>query len=255
MSFGLCNQTWENDATNAWLTSMATYRRMATVTAVRSSFNILEVSDLGTPVAQIIHSTDLFSILDTILTPAQIGTLNKTSPTYALSDYLFELLHFASSPSAQAMSQPVQILRNLLVTPLYLCNAVILTGTSSMATLQTGLPAENQLLGADAIRVTRAVPGQLTVWIYIASAGTILLTAFIVICVSSRVQTPKTSSFPIADFLMLTRVDTRGWRAGMDCSSTSFNHSDVFASIQKVGDNNEILRWAGDVSLYPNRVK
>ena len=255
MGFGLCNQTWENDATNVWLTSMATYRRKATVTAVRSSFDILEVSDLSTPVAQVIHPTDLFSILDTILTPAQIGTSNQTSPAYALSDYLFELLHLASSPSAQAMTQPVQILRNLLVTPLYLCNAVILTGTSSMATLQTGLPAENQLLGADAIRVTRAVPGQLTVWIYIASAGTILLTAFIVICVSSRVQTPKTSSFPIADFLMLTRVDTRGWRDGLSCGSTSFEHDGIFASVQKFGDNSEILRWASNFSLDPNRMK
>lgn len=230
---------------------MAIYRRKATVIASRSSSNILEVMDLSTPEAQNIDPADIFSALDIILIPARNATSNKSSPAYMLSNYLSHFLGYSSDPSSQMLTTPLQFLRNLLAIPLYLCNPVM-TGGSSITTQQPNLPAENQLIGADAIGLTRAVPGGRTAKIYTESAGAILLVTFNVICISSRAEIPKTSSFPIADFLMLTKAVRRGWQDGAPPSLSSFKHDDVFIWVQKSGDNKEILSSAGSVNLYPN---
>ena len=230
---------------------MAIYRRKVTVIASRSSSNILEVMDLSTPEVQLIDPADLFSALDIILMPARNATSNKSSPAYMLSNYLSHFLGYSSDPSSQMLTTPLQFLRNLLAIPLYLCNP-IMTGGSSITTQQPNLPAENQLIGADAIGLARAVPGERTVKVYRASAGAILLVTFIVICISSRAEIPKTSSFPIADFLMLTKAVKTGWNDEAPPGLSSFKHDDIFIWVKKSGDSKEILSSAGSVDLYPN---
>jgi hypothetical protein len=246
-SVGLCNQTWPQNDTNVWITAMAIYRRKATVIASLSSWDILEATDLSAPEAQYINSVDLFSALDTILTPTRNAGSDQNSSAYMRTEDLYRFLNFSSMPNAEASSLPVQYLRNLLVLPLYLCNPVTASGTGSITAQQTNLPVENQLTAADATKVTRAVPGQQTVWIYIASAGTILLITFIVILIFSPVDISKTSSFPIADFLMLSRAD------GTAASFNSFKHDDIFAFVKTPGNNKEILNCAGKFRLYPNQ--
>jgi hypothetical protein len=229
---------------------MTVYRRKATIVASRASWNLLDVQDLSTPSLQDIGPDDLFTILDLILSPTQNSTVNQNSSSYDLSNYLFQFLHLLSKPNAQISKQPLQCLRNLLTIPLYLCNPVTFTNSTSITSPQTDLPAENQLLGADAVSATRAVPGIWTVWTYIAAAGSILLMCLVVIGVNSRIETPETSSIPFADLLVLARAHGTNGKEDGGNTAAHAKYDDLFDSVKKSGDDEGILRLACGVKVY-----
>jgi hypothetical protein len=228
---------------------MSIYRRKATFTASRVSWNLLEVKDMGAPSLQDISPADLFTIVDLVLSPSQNATTNQNSSSYDLSGYLFQFLHLSSKTNAQISTQPLLDLRNLLTIPLYICNPVTFTGNSSITSAQTDLPEENQLQGADAVSATRAVPGSWTVWTYIASAGTILLLCSIIIGINSIIEAPKTSSFAIADFLMLTKAHERNGIGDSSSAAGDARIDELFESVKEPGDNAEIIKRACDVKM------
>jgi hypothetical protein len=238
------------NGTFGWQTTMSIYRRKATFTASRISWNLLEVKDMGAPSLQDISPADLFIILDLILSPSQNAGTNQNSSSYDLSDYLFQFLHLSSKTNAQISAQPLLYLRNLLTIPLYLCNPVTFTGSSSITTTQTDLPAENQLQGADAVSATRAIPGSWTVWTYIAFAGAILLLCYIIISINSIIETPKTSSFAIADFLMLTKAQEANRIGDGHSAAADAKMNELFETVKKPGDNAEIIKHACDIKIY-----
>jgi hypothetical protein len=193
-----------------WTTSMTVYRRTATVSASRINWGILDAEDLSQPTLETINPSDLFTAFDAILTfvPNESST-NQCSidtPEYQLTEYLYIYLNQSTTPIHQISSAPFDYLRNLLVTPLYLCNPVVLTAADSATGIQPGLPQENYLQGSYAIPAQRAVPGRWTVWTYIASGGMTLLIMFAALAWASLTVKPESSSFPMADLLILATV-------------------------------------------------
>jgi hypothetical protein len=202
---------------------MTIYRRKATTTASRSTWVMLEIKDLTTPEPQQINPNDLFTVINSMLLPASSAT--NFSATEVLTEYLVNILELSSSPYAQMADGATLVLRNLLTIPLYLCNSVALTGASSMSTVQSQLPAENQLFGSNILAATRAVPALWTVYSYAGMAGAIVLTVVAsTIYLSWQGHRIEPSEFPIANFVGLTSVYTQASNG----HRVLIRHSEIF---------------------------
>jgi hypothetical protein len=148
LEYGFCNDAWSQNPA-AVRTSMTIYRRKATTKASRSTWAMLEIKDLTTPEPPQINSNDLFTVINSMLLPASnTSSATNFSATEVLTEYI-NILELSLSPYAQMADGATLVLRNLLTIPLYLCNSVALTGTSSISTVQSQLPAENQLFGSN----------------------------------------------------------------------------------------------------------
>jgi hypothetical protein len=188
-----------------WSTSMVIYRRTATTTASRLSEDILRAAELGQPEVQYMHPSDFFTIYDSVF----INPLNGSGdacltvrPEYLQTIMFYTYLNESATRIRQTNSQPLDYLRNVLATPLYLCNAVTLTASKSPHAPQSGLGEEYYTNGSAAFAQQRAVPARWTVWTYAATAGMLLLLTFVVALISCFASL-ESSSFPLVDFLTL----------------------------------------------------
>jgi len=234
---------------------MTTYRRNATTTSSRVSWETLEISNLSPPELQHIEPLGLFKVLDnTLALASNMSAEIQNTAQYQLALYLFDFLRSSSNTYSQLTNQPMLYLRNLLTLPLYLCNPVILTNITSMTTAQTQLPLENQLLGSDAIGLVRAIPSRWTVYTYIGTAGAIIAIDFIVIIFqTSRVKMPNTSSFPLVDFLTLTSVEWRDLESARESRIKDIRHEDIFESMPAKRSDRDYLERARKIRVIPKR--
>jgi hypothetical protein len=176
------------------------------VTADRSSAAILNVSDFGEPISQNITDDDFLIAFKTML-----YTYNKThfvggacpvvGPDFQLTSTMSGL--FETSLLASEVTTPMDILRNLFVTPLFKFNAMITNyGNFSIDpnSFPAGLPGENYVTGLYARPITHVVPKAWTVQNYIAVTGFIIFFIIVMLLYTMiKYRLPETSSFPIID--------------------------------------------------------
>ncbi|KAK6542321.1 hypothetical protein TWF694_006280 [Orbilia ellipsospora] len=235
-----CNQNNSWAGSQIYTTSMVAYRRLATVTALQKDLSILDVTDLGEPTiqseAQGISPKDLFIALDTLVyhsdsTTAQ-SDCKSSKPSFQLYVFIGTRLDLLRADQAQALRLPLDLLRNLLVMPLYLYNDLIMRPGSAIPaidTVQTGLPAENYIQGAYIIASTRSIPGTWTVWTYASIGAVVLVTGFIVQLLLLRDDVPKSSGNPVVDFISFTEChdDNSGSNPDNKWNSSAFVNDDL----------------------------
>ena len=231
---------------------MSVYRRTATVACSRASWAMLHAENLGSPTPEIIDPSDLFKAFDAILTPAGKQSSDPQCPTpeSQLTNYLYIFIDQSSTPINQAINIPLDYLRNLLATPLYLCNKVMLTASDSPSAIEKDLPPENYLLGSYAIQVERAIPAKWSSITYSVLYGQILLVLFVVLITTSVFESPNTSSFPIADLWMSIKAATSERDDGEERTNepSAVQFHELFTGI-KPGDNKAILGRADKVAI------
>ncbi|KAI9648803.1 hypothetical protein NHQ30_003443 [Ciborinia camelliae] len=227
--------------------------RNETVAASRTDMTLLKAKSLGKTLVQHIPPEDFFQAYDAILTPLdQVddgGNCSSLTPQSQLTQYLYIYLNQSAYTPNLSVNTPREYLCNLLATPLYLCNPLMLTSGDSADDIQEGLPPQNYLRGSYAIPTQRAEVGSWTAWTYVALYGAILLLMLIVSAVISGYETPKSSHFPIADFLI--SMKPKEMIIGHDESereSVKIHSEDIFVGIEP-GDNKEILRRADEIRL------
>ena len=236
-----------------WNTSLTIYRRNATIAVSRTNLALLQAKDLRLPTLQLVQPTDLFQAFNAILTPLTLdtdfGDCPAGTPQFQLTKFLYIYLNQTTYQANPSVNIPQDYLRNLLATPLYLCNLMMLTTADSPETIQPGLLPENYISGSYAIPVRRAVTGTWTIWVYACSYGALLLILGLVCILTSKYEIPKSSDFPIADLLLLTSPEEMAHDevdAGTQGNKIYFE--DVFSGLQP-GDNKGILKRADQVRV------
>jgi hypothetical protein len=192
-----------------WSTFISIYHRTATVTADRSSAAILDVSDLGEPTSQNITVEDFSTAFNTMLywyneTNSVGGVCPLVGSDWQLTGTMWSL--FKTSLLALEVTTPMNILRNLFVTPLFTFNALVTNNNPFLPVdpnaIAPGLPAENYVTGSYARPITHLVPMPWTVYTYVAVTGfIILLVSGALFYTMSKYKLPEASAFPIIDHL------------------------------------------------------
>jgi len=128
LSNGTCDQKAGWDRIDIWSTFMSIYRRTATVTSDRSSAAILDVSDLGDPVSQNLTAEGFTTALNAMLYKyTETNPLGGVCPAVG-SDWQLTVAMssaFENSLLAPQISTPMNILRNLFATPLFVFNSLV----------------------------------------------------------------------------------------------------------------------------------
>jgi hypothetical protein len=201
-----------------WSTYASFYRRNATITFSRADYTIQEVTRLSTPSPLAINTSSLFDSLNSVLyrpdQPANDPRFDLSSQPYVLTAYIASRLWYSLNSNAVERNDAQDLLRNILVFPLYVFQPTLLAFSSNLAPLsadngsavQPNLPAQNYVKGAYCVSDTRAIPSLGTVLAY-AIVGAIVLLLIgagkIVACFCERVDI---SAFPQVDFGVLATV-------------------------------------------------
>jgi len=203
---GTCDAKYGWNDVDFWSTFLSIYRRTATVTADRPSTAILDVSDYGEPINQNITGDDFLIAFKTMLyayneTNSIGGACPVVGPDFQLTTTMSSL--FETSLLAPDVTIPMNILRNLFVTPLFVFNAMVTNYgnfTIDPNAIPTGLPAENYVTGSYARPIIHVVPAAWTVKTYIAVTAFFLLFVIVTFFYTMiKYGFPETSDFPIID--------------------------------------------------------
>lgn len=185
--------------------------------ANRKTNAILDVSEFGAHESQDITVEDFKLAFDSMLCPWTNSTVDLGCPTasaeWLLTQWIASILMFDAA--APFISEPLNYLRNLFATPLYLYNTMIdgigLSPVPSIVEIPSGVPKENLIKGALARPVKHLVVRRWTVVTYIAVGGFLvfMILGLLVSTIGQQVQ--KTSDFPVVDFstLSVIKQDTR----------------------------------------------
>lgn len=241
--------TGECDQPHSWneyvyrSTFIAIYRRTASFVASRSTGDILSVYNLGPAEAQHISPQNFSRAIDTMLYPWS----NSSSPQLCeivgeravLNAMMWTRL--AQGIVAGAWTGPLDDLRNLFATALFVYNPVTFTGQISINETQSGLLAENYITGSMAREGTHVVPQAWTVYVYIAVAGGILVVISVLLPWTATYKAPNTSAFPFVDCLSLNRYVTGSMTEQRDLM-------EVFVGLQQ-GKDMDVLERIANVKV------
>jgi hypothetical protein len=194
-----------------WTTYLHFYRRSATVVFSRSSFTILDVSDLSTPQSENISAASLFTALNAMLyRPNQTENsfqYDRNSARYILTQTVGADMWWSLHDAYSGLLIGKDWLRNLLVMPVYVFQPTVIAaadylrvrnpedGTSPLQ----NLPKENYVRGSYCIVDKRSVPGTKTVIGYACVAGFLLLFVVMAKWTAFRWPTMDTSNYPLLD--------------------------------------------------------
>jgi hypothetical protein len=242
---GDCSQEGSWEAFNYTATFISISRRTATVYAMRDTSTIVAWENLGEPEFQIITPSDFQTAFDVMVTP-----WNNSSLILPPSDSTVQLTAQIASTlviglAAPESSEPLDYLRNIFATPLYIFNPLLL-GLSdplpAISEVQPDLPPENYINGSYARIRVHAVPERWTVLAYVVVSGVLLFACFVGLIVGTGYEGPELSEFPFIDSLKLKWVVAGG--DGREVEDIR----EVFRGVD-LADNVEVLEHAAGVRV------
>lgn len=153
---------------------------------------------------------------------------------------------------APFISDPMDYLRNLFMTPLYLYNTMIdglgLTPVPSIVEIPSGIPKENLVKGSLARPVNHLVVQRWTVVTYISVGGFLVFVILGLLASTIGRQVQKTSDFPVLDFLTLSIVK----QDSKEQPEMPTTFDDLFGEYES-GDNERIFEQASKAKIYSKR--
>jgi hypothetical protein len=195
---------------------------LATTVYDKITDKLLKVEHVTYQNPQIITPLNLTVAIDTLLCPLNSASTicRGGQPSVGAINALFTLsiqtiLAFESGSSIGAVpsSRMVDLLQNLLVTPLLLFNPLAGPFTGAQPAFngtQKNLPKEHYFPGSLATEARYVAPEAWTVYVYVAVAGFLLLFGWILGVWTGLQCEMETSSFPFVDFLRLAWASERG---------------------------------------------
>lgn len=222
--------------------------------ADRKTNAILDVSDFGASKPQDITVEDFRLAFNSMLCPWTNATINSGCPAsstdWQLTQWIASVLLL--NTAAPFVSEPLDYLRNLFITPLYLYNTMIdgagLSPVPSITEIPSGVPEENLIQGSLAKPVNHLVVRRWTVVTYIAVGGFLvfLILGLLVSTIGRQVQ--KTSDFPVLDFSTLSIVEHDSSNQG-EVPTTL----DTLFKRCECGDSEAILEKVSKAKVYSKK--
>lgn len=249
-SAGECEpRAW--DKTPIWSTFVRVYRRTVTTVADRKTNIILDVKDLSPPEVQEITAEEFKIAFNSMLCPLtnSVGSqgCQAGSSEWHLTQWIVSVLSIDTA--APFISDPLDYLRNLFMTPLYLYNIMIdgigLNPVPSIAEIPSGVPGENLIKGSLARPVRHLVVRQWTVVTYTSVGGFLVFLILGLLVSTVGRQAQKTSDFPVLDFSTLSIMSQDS--KGQPEISTTFK--ELFRGC-KAGDSDKLLERASKARVY-----
>jgi hypothetical protein len=229
-----------------WTTYLHFYRRNATIVFPRSSFTILDVSDLSTPQSENISAASLFTAMNAMLyRPNQTENsfqYDRSSARYILTQTIGGDLWLLLPKSYSGLLIGKDWLRNVLAMPLYVFQPTVIVTADYLrvrkpedgSTPLQNLPRENYVRGSYCIVDRRSVPGARTVIGYACVARFLLLFVVMAKWVAFRWPVMDTSNYPLLDYEALTQVE--------DDSDHTVTLRDGYGPSQKAYCNSELVK-------------
>lgn len=232
------------------MTYISIYRRTATVYASRETSNIFSVEDLSEPIAQSIAAQDFLTAFDSIIIPwtGQLLQCQESRPSFELTTDLFTGLDLGLA--APESTIPLDRLRNLFATALFVSTPIFAPTTLAIDTVQPGLPAENYFQGSYATPIDHIVPAQWTAVTFTICGAVILLVIIVGMSLSYISEGPEISSFPFLNTSKL-RWERIGPQAEPGVAMSGSNLVDIYEHRDLTNDS-EVLKEAADVRVFLN---
>jgi hypothetical protein len=165
------------------------------------------VSDFGQEQVTVIEPSDIFFALDQMIWPwnaTRRSLEDSQSLKFFLTQFLGTLAYGSPSSQSGKVQPPMEILRNLLFTPIFLFNPLFIgagdLGTNSSDLSQPDLPADFYSDFSHTYLSYRATPRYGTVLAYAGTGGLLLVLIFAGLIFGLQYESTTQTSFPQVDF-------------------------------------------------------
>jgi hypothetical protein len=231
-------------------TYLSIYRRTATVYASRETSTIFSVKDFSDPIAQSIAAQDFLTAFDSVIIPwvGQPYQCQESGPSFQLTTGLFTDLDLGLE--APESTIPLDRLRNLFATALFVSTPLFVTSTLTVDTVQPDLPAENYFQGSYATPIDHIVPAQWTAITFTACGAFTFVVILVGVGLSYISKGPEISQFPFLNTSKL-RWERIGPQVEPGDAMAGSNLVDSYRNID-LTDDSEVLKRAADIKVFLN---
>jgi hypothetical protein len=194
-----------------WAISVQLYQRTSTLVCDRSTYNIVDIKELGEAQLEDLTTYNFTPAFDAFLCPvnSQSSFCAPDEPNRVITDTIYNALgQYIYTTSTSGL--PYDLLRNLVATSIFVFNPVFMGGIFRGPwpdAIQPGLLAENYFYASTARRIEYVAPQWWTVIAFIVSGGVLLLCMLIGLIASGPFDALESSNFGVVDYVRLRATE------------------------------------------------